>query len=64
MNERIIELTEINPNDLFGTQNSNVEILRKYFPKLKIVARGTNLKAFGEPQILDEFERFPEVRGP
>jgi phosphate starvation-inducible PhoH-like protein len=57
LNERIIELTEINPNDLFGTQNTNVEILRKYFPKLKIVARGNELKAFGEPEILDEFEK-------
>ena len=57
MNERIIELTEINPNDLFGTQNTNVEILRKYFPKLKIVARGNELKAYGESEILDEFEK-------
>jgi len=57
LNERIIELTEINPNDLFGTQNTNVEILRKYFPKLKIVARGNELKAYGEPEILDEFEK-------
>lgn len=61
MNERIIELTEINPNDLFGTQNSNVEILRKFYPKLKIVARGTKLKAFGEPDILDEFEKRLEM---
>ncbi|MBI9042662.1 PhoH family protein [Lutibacter sp.] len=57
MNERIIELTEINPNDLFGTQNSHIEILKKYYPKLKIVARGTSLKAYGEPEILDEFEK-------
>ncbi len=57
MNERIIELTEINPNDLFGTQNANVEILRKYYPKLKIVARGNELKAYGEKEILDEFEK-------
>ena len=57
MNERIIELTEINPNDLFGAQNANVEILRKYYPKLKIVARGTELKAYGESEILDEFEK-------
>ena len=61
MNERIIELTEINPNDLFGTQNANVDILRKYYPKLKIVARGNNLKAFGEPTILDEFEKRVEM---
>lgn len=57
MNERKIELTEINPNDLFGPQNVNVEILKNYFPKLKIVARGTTLKAFGEPELLDEFEK-------
>lgn len=57
MNERIIELTEINPNDLFGIQNSNVELLRRYFPKLKIVARGNELKAYGEKEILDEFEK-------
>jgi phosphate starvation-inducible PhoH-like protein len=57
LNERLIELTEINPNDLFGTQNSHVEILQKFYPKLKIVARGTSLKAYGEPEILDEFEK-------
>ena len=57
MNERIIELTDINPNDLFGIQNSNVEILQKYFPKIKIVARGDKLKAYGESEILDEFEK-------
>ncbi|AOW20051.1 PhoH family protein [Urechidicola croceus] len=57
MNERLIELTEINPNDLFGTRNKNIEILKKHYPKLKIVARGTKLKAYGEPEILDEFEK-------
>ena len=61
MNELIIELTEINPSDLFGTQNANVDILRKYYPKLKIVARGNNLKAYGEPNILDEFEKRIEM---
>jgi len=61
LNERIIELTEINPSDLFGTQNSNVDILRKYYPKLKIVARGTSLKAYGESIILDEFEKRVEM---
>jgi phosphate starvation-inducible PhoH-like protein len=61
LNELIIELTEINPSDLFGTQNANVDILRKYYPKLKIVARGNNLKAYGEPNILDEFEKRIEM---
>ena len=57
MNERIIVLTDIHPNDLFGNQNSNIATLQKYFPKLKIVARGTELKVYGEPEILDEFEK-------
>jgi phosphate starvation-inducible PhoH-like protein len=57
LNERLIEFTEINPSELFGTRNSNIEILKKYYPKLKIVARGNKLKAYGEPEILDEFEK-------
>jgi phosphate starvation-inducible PhoH-like protein len=57
LNERLIELTDINPNDLFGARNSNVAILKKLYPKLKIVARGNKLKAYGEPEILDQFEK-------
>jgi phosphate starvation-inducible PhoH-like protein len=56
LNERIIELTEINPKDFFGAQNSTIEQLKKYFPKIKIVARGSKLKVYGDPEILDEFE--------
>jgi phosphate starvation-inducible PhoH-like protein len=56
LNERIIELTEISPKDFFGTNNSTIEQLKKYFPKIKIVARGPKLKIYGEPEILNEFE--------
>ena len=56
MNERIIELEEINPKDFFGAHNSTIEALKKYYPKIKIVARGTQLKIFGEAALLDEFE--------
>jgi phosphate starvation-inducible PhoH-like protein len=57
LNERIIELTEINPKDFFGTHNSTIEQLKTYFPKIKIVARGSKLKIYGEPDILTEFEK-------
>ena len=56
MNERIIKLEEINPKDFFGAHNSTIEALKKYYPKIKIVARGTQLKIFGESVLLDEFE--------
>ena len=57
MNERIIELTEINPSEFFGTENKTLSHLKTYFPKIKIVARGNKLKIFGDPEILNEFEK-------
>ncbi|HBK83242.1 MAG TPA: phosphate starvation-inducible protein PhoH [Flavobacterium sp.] len=56
MNERIIELIDIAPKDFWGTQDANLDAIKKYFPKLKIVARGTTLKAYGEEDVLNEFE--------
>ncbi len=56
MNERILELTEIDPKDFFGAQNTTIEQLKRYFPKIKIVARGAKLKIYGEAEILNEFE--------
>jgi len=57
LNELSIELTEINPRDFFGNQNANIDLLKKYFPKLKLVARGSKLKAFGDDQVLQEFDK-------
>ncbi|CAM4072289.1 PhoH family protein [Flavobacterium antarcticum] len=56
MNERTIELVDIAPKDFWGAQDIHLETIKKYYPKLKIVARGTTLKAFGEKEVLDEFE--------
>lgn len=56
MNERIIELNDIAPKDFWGAQDSHLETIKKYYPKLKIVARDTTLKVFGEKEMLDEFE--------
>ncbi|RZJ30300.1 MAG: PhoH family protein, partial [Flavobacterium sp.] len=56
MNERTIELVDIAPKEFWGAQDTHLETIKKYYPKLKIVARGTTIKAFGEPEVLDEFE--------
>jgi len=64
LNELIIELTDISPQDFFGQQNENIELLKKYFPKLKIVARGNKIKAYGDEELLEEFDRrFDEITG-
>ena len=57
MNEIEIVLTEVNPQDFFGEQNKTIAQLRTYFPKLKIIARGDKIKAYGEEEILEEFEK-------
>ena len=57
MNELILELEEITPKEFFGPQNANIELLKKYFPKLKIVARGNKIKAYGDEDLLEEFDR-------
>ncbi len=56
MNERIIELIEVNPNDIFGTNNSFLALIQQHSPKIKIVARGSKLMIYGEPSLLDAFE--------
>jgi len=57
LNELILELEEITPKEFFGPQNTNIELLKKYFPKLKIVARGNKIKAYGDEDLLEEFDR-------
>ena len=57
MNELIIELTEINPKEFFGAGNANIDLLKKYFPKLKIVARGNKIKVYGDQDLLEEFDK-------
>ena len=57
MNEIKIDLSEVNPQEFFGDQNANIAKLRTYFPKIKIVARGNTLKAYGEDIILKEFSK-------
>ncbi len=57
MNELVLELTEISPRDFFGQQNENIQLLKKYFPKLKIVARGSKIKVYGDDELLEEFDK-------
>lgn len=57
MNELIIELAEISPREFFGHKNEHIELLKKYFPKLKIVARGSRIMVYGDDDLLEEFDK-------
>ncbi len=55
--EKIIHLPQIDPLELFGTNDSRFKLIKSYFPKLKIVARGDTIKAIGDPVELERFQR-------
>ena len=61
MNEIKIDLAGVSPQDFFGNQNINIVKLRTYFPKIKIVARGNTLKAYGEKALILEFSKRTEM---
>ena len=61
MNELIIELTDITPKEFFGTHDNNIELIKTYFPKIKIIARGTKIIAIGDGELLVEFEKRMEM---
>ncbi|MCO4294403.1 PhoH family protein [Solitalea sp. MAHUQ-68] len=59
MSETILKLEHVDPQVFWGTGNENFEILKRNFPKLKIVARGTEVKALGDEKELGNFtEKF------
>ncbi|AGC77829.1 phosphate starvation-inducible protein PhoH [Nonlabens dokdonensis] len=57
MNELIIDLSETNPREFFGVKNTNLAFLKSHFPKLKIVARGSKIKVYGDEEQLGEFDK-------
>ncbi len=56
MEEKIIKIESIDPKDFFGPQNKNIQVLKSNFPNLKIVARGSQIKAYGKSEDLSELE--------
>ena len=56
MSELIINLDSINLVSLWGADNENYELIKAKFPKLRLIARGTELKVFGEEKEQKIFE--------
>lgn len=56
MIERILILENVDPVVFFGINNSNVQLLKTLFPKLRIVARGNVIKVIGDEEELVTFE--------
>lgn len=53
MTETIINLESVNPIEFFGVNNGKLDILKKKFPLLKILSRGTQIKLAGAPEHIE-----------
>ena len=53
LSEAIINLETVNPIEFFGVNNNKFDILKKKFPLLKILSRGTQIKLSGAPEQID-----------
>jgi len=57
MSEKTINITSYSPLDIYGANDTYLELIRNYFPKLKIIARGDILKLIGDQGDIIEFEK-------
>lgn len=55
MTERVFELETISPIDFYGVNNSKLNIYQKFFPKVKVIGRGSSIKIMGEEKFINEF---------
>ena len=53
LTEAIINLETVNPIEFFGVNNGKLDILKKKFPLLKILSRGTQVKLSGSPEQVE-----------
>ena len=62
MNELKIDLENINPVTLWGSNNEYFEVIKRQFPKIKIVARGNEVKILGDEAEIAIFTlRFTKI---
>ena len=56
MTEFIYQLEFINPQMFYGPQNAHLNLLKRKYPKLQLVARGDEIKVFGDERSILEFQ--------
>jgi phosphate starvation-inducible PhoH-like protein len=62
MTEIVIFLEDIDPVVFFGTNNASLDKIRSFFPKIKILSRGNEIKCLGEESEITVFaEKFNDL---
>lgn len=55
MSRQSIKLEAIDPIDIYGPANKNLEALCSYYPELKVVARGNEIILDGKEKDVEDF---------
>jgi len=56
MIEKVVYLEGVDPQVFYGSGNRNLDKLKSFFPKLKVVGRDYELKVLGDPSEINRFE--------
>jgi len=56
MNEKLITLENIDVIKLFGSNNSKFNKIKSFFPQIKLISRGNELKVIGNKDRILNFE--------
>lgn len=57
MTEKIITLDSVEPVEVYGVNDVKLNVIKKHFPKLKLIARGYSLKVLGDQAEITRFEK-------
>ncbi len=56
MSEKTLHVESVDPREIYGTNNKYLNLIKNYFPELKITARGGTIKVNGEESQIIRFE--------
>ena len=56
-----ITLENIDLQAFYGVGNQNLERLKEAYPEVKLVARGSSIKAYGDPETLQAVQRLIQI---
>ena len=57
MSEKTVNIDAFEPVELYGVNDKKLNVIKKYFPKLRIVARGFEMKLMGDDSEISRFEK-------
>jgi len=56
LQEKSILISSVNPVDLLGAHEEKLKVIKEYFPKLKLIVRGSQIKVLGSKKQIELFE--------